>query len=77
MDKARGVRDGLSDRSPQQHIDTAHDRLNHGKQFLTDEYFPDEQFICRGKKVLWFFFNASSLLIHLPQVIIECQKHDD
>jgi len=53
------VRDGLSDRSPQQHIDTAHDRLNHGKQFLTDEYFPEEQFICRGKKVLW-----SSIIVH-------------
>jgi Family of unknown function (DUF5923) len=54
MDKVRGVRDGLSDRIPQQHKDTAHNHLNRGKQFLTEEYFPEErrdQFIYRGKKV--------------------------
>jgi Family of unknown function (DUF5923) len=70
MDKVRGVRDGLSDRIPQQHKDTAHNHLNRGKQFLTEEYFPEErrdQFIYRGKKVIlfFFFFDASSLLIFL------------
>jgi hypothetical protein len=58
MDKVRGVRDGLSDdsdRIPPQYKDTAHNHLNRGKQFLTEEYFPEErrdQFIYRGKKVL-------------------------
>ena len=33
MVKVRGMRDGLSDRIPQQHEDTAHDHLNRGKQF--------------------------------------------
>jgi hypothetical protein len=69
MDKVRGVRDGLSDRSPQQHKDTAHDHLNRGKQFLTEEYFPEkrqDQCIYRGKKVLWFIFDASSSVILLP-----------
>jgi hypothetical protein len=57
MDKVRGVRDGLSDRIPQQHKDTAHNHLNRGKQFLTEEYFPEErrdQFIYRGKKVIQY-----------------------
>ncbi|EDR16148.1 uncharacterized protein LACBIDRAFT_187323 [Laccaria bicolor S238N-H82] len=55
--------DGLSDRIPQQHKDTANDKLERGRKFLTEEYFPEErrdQFIFRGKKV-----------------IMECQKHDD
>jgi hypothetical protein len=39
MDKVRGVRDGLYDRIPQQHKDTAHNHL--GKQFLTEEYFSE------------------------------------
>ena len=30
MDKVRGMRDGLSDRIPQQHKDTAHNHLNRG-----------------------------------------------
>ena len=54
MDKVRGMRDGLSDRIPQQHKDAAHDHLARGKQFLSEEYFPEErrdQFIYRGKKV--------------------------
>ena len=55
MDKVGGVHDGLSNRNTQQHKDTAHNRLNRGKQFLTEKYFPEErqdQFIYRGKKVL-------------------------
>jgi hypothetical protein len=54
MDKVRGIHDGLSDRIPQQHKDAAHDHLAHGRQFLSEEYFPEErhdQFIYRGKKV--------------------------
>lgn len=63
MDRVRGFRDGLSDRIPQQHKDRANEHWERGRQFLTEEYFPEErrdQFIYRGKKV-----------------IIECQKHDD
>ena len=39
---------------PQQHKDKAHDHIERGKAFLTEEYFPEErldQFIFRGKKV--------------------------
>ncbi|KIM74590.1 hypothetical protein PILCRDRAFT_14356 [Piloderma croceum F 1598] len=53
MDKVRGVHNGLSDRITQQHKDTAHNHLNRGSQFLTEEYFPEkrrDQFIYRGKK---------------------------
>ncbi|EGN94223.1 hypothetical protein SERLA73DRAFT_115180 [Serpula lacrymans var. lacrymans S7.3] len=63
MDRMRGVRDGFSDRVPQQHRDRVNDHYERGKKFFTEEYFPEErrdQFIYRGKKV-----------------IIECQKHDD
>ncbi|KAF7965517.1 hypothetical protein HWV62_43076, partial [Athelia sp. TMB] len=63
MDKVRGMRDNLSNRVPQEHKDRANEHLTRGKEFLTEEYFPEErrdQFIFRGKKV-----------------IIECQKHDD
>jgi hypothetical protein len=54
MDKMKGMRDGLSDRIPQQHKDKASDQFDRGKKFLTEEYFPEErrdQFIYRGKKV--------------------------
>ena len=55
MDKVRGMRrDGLSNRIPQQHKDTAADYFDRGKQLLSEEYFPEErrdQFIYRGKKV--------------------------
>ncbi|KAF8173636.1 hypothetical protein BJ912DRAFT_1024850 [Pholiota molesta] len=60
-EKKRG--DNINDRIPQQHKDAAHDKLERGKKFFTEEYFPEErrdQFIFRGKKV-----------------ILECQKHDD
>ncbi|KII83317.1 hypothetical protein PLICRDRAFT_180576 [Plicaturopsis crispa FD-325 SS-3] len=63
MDRARAFKTGLTDRIPQQHKDKANAHFDRGKQFLSEEYFPEErrdQFIYRGKKV-----------------IIECQKHDD
>ncbi|KIJ60506.1 hypothetical protein HYDPIDRAFT_170143 [Hydnomerulius pinastri MD-312] len=62
-DRIKGVRDGISDRLPQQHKDRANEHFERGRKFLAEEYFPEErrdQFIYRGKKV-----------------IIECQKHDD
>ena len=65
LDKVRGVRDGLSDRIPQQHKDTANDHLSRGKQFLAEEYFPEErrdQFIYRGKKVITSAHHLSALL---------------
>ncbi|PPQ90960.1 hypothetical protein CVT25_015686 [Psilocybe cyanescens] len=57
------VRDGFNERIPDKHKDAATERFERGKQFFTEEYFPEErrdQFIFRGKKV-----------------ILECQKHDD
>lgn len=57
------LKNGLSDKVPQEHRDRAGDQFDRAKTFLSDEYFPQErrdQFIYRGKKV-----------------IIECQKHDD
>ncbi|KAG6885293.1 hypothetical protein C0993_003577 [Termitomyces sp. T159_Od127] len=59
MERVRGVRETFSDRVPPEH----RDRMERGKKFLSEDYFPPErreQFIYRGKKV-----------------IIECQKHDD
>jgi len=41
-------------RHPPQYRDAAHHHLARGKQFLSEEYFPEErrgQFINRGKKV--------------------------
>jgi hypothetical protein len=48
------TKDNLADRVPQQHKDKIQEKLDRGKQFLTEEYFPPErrdQFIFRGKKV--------------------------
>lgn len=62
MDKMRQFRNGLSDRVPQDHKDTAQEKLDRAKHFFSEEYFPEErrdQFIFRFKKV-----------------IMECQKHD-
>ena len=47
----------MLDRIPQDHKDKAQDHYERGKQFLTEEYFPEErrdQFIYRGKKVRIF-----------------------
>jgi len=63
MGRLRGLGGGLSDRVPKEHKDRVGDGFGRAKDFLSDEYFPQErrdQFIYRGKKV-----------------IIECQKHDD
>lgn len=57
--RLRGFRDAFSDKIPGEHKD----RVDRGKKFLLEDYFPEErrdQFIYRGKKV-----------------ILECQKHDD
>ena len=61
MDKIRSTRDDLLNRVPQEHKDKAgeqKDKLveqkDKAKQFLSEEYFPEErrdQFIYRGKKV--------------------------
>ncbi|TCD61093.1 hypothetical protein EIP91_009046 [Steccherinum ochraceum] len=61
--KILGLRDQFTDRIPQEHKDRANNQSERAKQFLTEEYFPEErrdQFIYRGKKV-----------------IVECQKHKD
>lgn len=54
LDKMKDMRDGISDRIPQQHKDKASDHIERGKHFLSEEYFPEgrrDQFIYRGKKV--------------------------
>lgn len=48
------LQNNLSDRVPQEHKDNAREKLDRSRQFLTEEYFPEErrdQFIYRGKKV--------------------------
>ncbi|KAH7884057.1 hypothetical protein F5I97DRAFT_2046740 [Phlebopus sp. FC_14] len=62
-ERMRGVREGITERLPQQHKNRAQDQFERGRKFLAEEYFPEErrdQFIFRGKKV-----------------IMECQKHED
>jgi hypothetical protein len=57
--RLRGFRSAVSGKIPDEHKD----RVERGKKFLLEDYFPEErrdQFIYRGKKV-----------------ILECQKHDD
>lgn len=57
------LRNGLSDRIPQEHKDSAREKIEHGRKVLAEDYFPEDrrdQFIYRGKKV-----------------ILECQKHHD
>ncbi|KAG6890844.1 hypothetical protein C0992_012483 [Termitomyces sp. T32_za158] len=49
MDRVRGVRDTFADRVPPEHSE----RMERGKKFLSEEFFPPErrdQFIYRGKK---------------------------
>jgi hypothetical protein len=55
--------DNLTDRVPDERKDQAREKRDRAKEFLTEEYFPEErrdQFIYRAKKV-----------------VIECQKHND
>jgi hypothetical protein len=42
VDKVQCVPDGLLDRIPPQYNDAANDHFNCGKQFLSEEYFPEE-----------------------------------
>ncbi|KAI0043796.1 hypothetical protein FA95DRAFT_1498062 [Auriscalpium vulgare] len=61
--RLQGFKNGLSDRVPQEHKDTARGKMDQGRKVLLEDYFPEDrrdQFIYRGKKV-----------------ILECQKHDD
>ncbi|KAI0077531.1 hypothetical protein K474DRAFT_1661627 [Panus rudis PR-1116 ss-1] len=63
MGKIRGVRDQLMDRVPDEHKERAKEHRDRAKNFLAEEYFPEErrdQFIYRAKKV-----------------VVECQKHKD
>ena len=48
------LQDSMLDRVPQEHKDKATGHFDRGKEFLSEEYFPQErrdQFIYRGKKV--------------------------
>ncbi|KAH8992986.1 hypothetical protein EDB92DRAFT_520703 [Lactarius akahatsu] len=57
------LKNGLSDRVPQEHKTTAREKIEHGRRVLEEDYFPEDrrdQFIYRGKKV-----------------VLECQKHHD
>ena len=46
LDRAKGLRDGLSDRILRQHKDKANEQLAHSMQFLAIEHFPEE---CRDQ----------------------------
>ena len=53
------VKGSLADRVPDKHKDLARDKVERGKQFLSEEYLPKDrrdQFIYRGKKVRTFFW---------------------
>ena len=88
MNKLRATRDNLMDRVPQEHKDRVNEQrekagqqVDRAKQFLTEEYFPEErrdQFIYRGKKVRLaaYLRNNPSPYTNF-QVIVECQKHKD
>ncbi|TFY82424.1 hypothetical protein EWM64_g1578, partial [Hericium alpestre] len=61
--RLQGMKNGFTDRIPQEHKESANEKFARGRKFLTEEYFPEErrdQFVYRGKKV-----------------ILECQKHSD
>jgi len=48
------AQDNIADKIPQQQKEKVRDKYDHGKHFLTEEYFPEErrdQFIFRAKKV--------------------------
>jgi len=60
------VQDNLNERVPQDKKDTAKDKYERGKHFLSEEYFPEErrdQFIFRGKKVGLPLVYASSCFV--------------
>ena len=78
MDKVRGVHDGLSDRIPQQHKDTAHNHLNRGNQFLIFPWRASRWIqLPRQEGNTIHFFMLFSCWFSFPQVIIERQKHND
>jgi hypothetical protein len=61
--KMKDMTQNIVDKIPQEHKDSANDKYERSRRFLTEEYFPQErrdQFMYRGKKV-----------------ILECQKHED
>ncbi|KAH9952567.1 hypothetical protein BGW80DRAFT_1420325 [Lactifluus volemus] len=63
MSRLQNLKNGLSDRVPQEHKDVARETIEHGRKVLVEDYFPEDrrdQFLYRGKKV-----------------ILECQKRDD
>ncbi|KAJ3562734.1 hypothetical protein NP233_g9389 [Leucocoprinus birnbaumii] len=63
MGKMKDMTQNFTDRIPAQHKDRAQDHYERGRQYLSEEYFPEErrgQFIFRMKKV-----------------VLECQRHDD
>lgn len=80
MDKLRNTRDNLMDRVPQEHKDKANEhkdrageQVDRAKQFLSEEYFPEErrdQFIYRGKKV-----NPRCPKYELPLVLMRFSGH--
>ncbi|KAH9958918.1 hypothetical protein BC827DRAFT_1135468 [Russula dissimulans] len=61
--RLQDLKNGLSDRIPQEHKDVTREKLEQGRKVLAEEYFPDDrrdQFIYRIKKA-----------------ILECQKNSD
>lgn len=68
QDKFTGVKDSLLGRVPDEHKDRANEHATRAKNFLNDEYFPEErrdQFIFRLKKVCESGPTAFVLRAHL------------
>ncbi|KAI0940432.1 hypothetical protein AcW1_003630 [Taiwanofungus camphoratus] len=63
QDKVAGVKGSLTGRVPQEHKDKANEHYNRVKNFLSEEYFPEER--------------RDQLIFRLKKVIIECQTHED
>ncbi|CCM07009.1 uncharacterized protein FIBRA_09328 [Fibroporia radiculosa] len=63
QNKMAGMRDQITGRIPQEHRDKTQEHATRVKNFLSDEYFPQER--------------RDQLIFRLKKVIIECQNHKD
>ncbi|PCH43513.1 hypothetical protein WOLCODRAFT_164502 [Wolfiporia cocos MD-104 SS10] len=63
QNKVAGVRDQITGRVPEEHRNKVNEHATRAKNFLSDEYFPQER--------------RDQLVYRLKKVIIECQNHKD
>lgn len=63
QNKVNDLKDQLAGRVPPEHREKANEHLDRAKNFLKDEYFPQER--------------RDQLIYRLKKVIIECQNHKD